>query len=148
MKKLFGFTLIEMTIAICVIAVLSAAITPYVTKKLHTKAKANANQLTTDCEHFNFTSDITGTSVNYEGYCKSCYEHKCVSCKLDYLDGYLIDQNTCKYIKCSDKFSGCNNMCSEFECLDAVAPIGWSYQYQDGNKSKTITPIKQVEQGS
>ena len=136
-KKIKAFTLIEMTVAICVIAILAAAMVPNITKKLHTKAKANANQLTSDCSQFDFTSSITGTSVTYSGYCKSCYEHKCVSCKLDYINGYLIDQNTCSYIKCSDKFSGCQYMCSEFECLDTIAPQNWQYGYQAGNSSNS-----------
>ena len=125
-NKLKAFTLIEMTMAIIVIAVVASVVTPNITKKLSTKAKANANQLTTDCKQFDFTEG----SETYTGYCKSCYEHKCVSCKLDYKYGYTIIQNTCRYKKCSELFSGCSSMCSEHECLDSLDPANWDYDYQ------------------
>ena len=142
-NKSKAFTLIEMTVAICVIAVLCAATVPNITKKLHTKAKANANQLTTDCDHFNFKSSITGTEVSYNGYCKSCYEHKCVSCKLDYLDGYVILQDTCTYKACSELHgSSCKYMCSELECLDGIATEDWDYNYQTQNNGTGLTGIQ------
>ena len=130
--NLKAFTLIEMTIAICVIAIIAAAVTPNITKKLSTKAKANANQLTTNCSHFDFTM-TTNTSAGaqtYSGYCKSCYEHKCVSCKLDYIVGYAIIQDNCQYKKCSDLHSGCEFMCNETTCLDtgSYAPENWKYE--------------------
>ncbi len=131
-NKLKAFTLIEMTMAIIVIAVVASVVTPNITKKLSTKAKANANQLTTDCKQFDFKADVDGdgTQEEYIGYCKSCYEHKCVSCKLDYRYGHTIIQNTCKYEKCSELFSGCSSMCSEHECLDSLDPANWDYDYQ------------------
>lgn len=132
-----------MTIAICVIAVLSAAMVPNITKKLHTKAKANANQLTSDCAQFNFTSNITGTNIEYKDYCKSCYEHKCVSCKLDYLDGYVIVQDTCSYKSCQELHgSGCIYMCSELECLDTIKTEDWNYSYQSQDGSTGLTGIQ------
>lgn len=144
-KKLNGFTLIEMTIAICVIAILSAAMVPNITKKLHTKAKANANQLTSDCAQFNFKfkTPQQSSEVEYKDYCKSCYEHKCVSCKLNYLDGYVIIQDTCSYKKCSDLHgSSCKLMCSEFECLDGLAQESWNYGYQTQDGSAGLTGIQ------
>ena len=128
--KFKAFTLIEMTIAICVIAIIAAAVTPNITKKLSTKAKANANQLTTNCSHFDFTDVDLGS---FSGYCKSCYEHKCVSCKLDYIVGYAIIQNNCKYESCEILHgSSCKFMCNETTCLDSdtYAPSNWTYDYQ------------------
>ena len=134
MAKKSGFTLVEMTISMIVIAVIAAFITPNITKKLSTKAKANANQLTSDCKQFDFT-DSEG--VLLEGYCKLCYEHKCVSCKLDYRQGYTIIQNTCQYKKCSELFTGCVAKCSEIECLDELDPANWKYDYQNGEDTSS-----------
>ena len=141
MKKKLGFTLAELCISIITISIITGAIAPVITKKLSTKAKANANQLTSDCAQFNtkITHD-SGTTEEFKGYCKLCYEHKCVSCKLDFRPGYVVIQDTCEYKKCKELHgNNCTEMCTELECLDNdstgntrsnVDPNSWEYHYQ------------------
>ena len=132
MSKKQGFTLAELCISIITISIITATIAPVITKKLSTRPTANANQLTSDCAQF----DTKLGSEEFIGYCRLCYEHKCVSCKLDYRPGYVIIQDTCSYKSCKELHgNSCTEICTEIECLDSntkssTDPSTWQYHYQ------------------
>lgn len=134
----FGFSLIELSVSLLVIAVIIACLMPVISKRL-TSASTVKNRISTSCE-----------SVYPDGYCAMCYltPKSCVVCTRNCSVGEYKNVSKCECEKCSVKYGDlnctrCNSQrctqCKEGYYLDnngrcSICPLGY-YCYQDGEYS-------------
>ena len=121
MKKIFGFSLIELLISLIVISCVTAAFTPLITKKFSSgvfgSGGGSISDITTECSD-KFSSDCTLCTSNF---CIACTG---LSCGAD----EFKDTKSCSCKKCVDKYGADCNKCNEKKCL--TCPEG---QYLDSS---------------
>ena len=96
MKKISGFSLVELMISLIVISIVTAAFAPIVTKKI----KTSDMSIGTGSSDYVFDETICSNSV---ANCSICVKDECVRCKI----GYYLDGDTCKV--CSDNCAVCDS---------------------------------------
>ena len=141
MKKIFGFSLVEIVVALIIFSVITAALAPIITKKLKSNnvtvgSLGGGGTLQMDCK------DKFGPE------CGLCYPDKCVSCVKSCLSNQTLNIGKCDCEDCSAIHQavclrcdngGCTecttpNYISDGDCT--ICPIG---SYCDGT-SKTVCP--------
>ncbi len=141
-KKIKGFSLVELLISLIVISCITAAFAPLITKKFSSSVfgGGSVSDITTECSD-KFSSDCTLCTSNfciactrlscgadefkdtkscsckkcvdkYGTDCAKCNEKKCLTCP----EGEYLDSSDENCKKCSDKFSNCTS-CDENKCL-------------------------------
>ena len=109
MKKILGFSLVELMISLIVISIVTAAFAPIVTKKL----KTSDMSIGTGSSDYVFDEAICSASVQN---CSICVADSCVKCK----EGYYLDENECK--ACTDSCLSCTNSSKCLKCKDGFYP--------------------------
>ena len=140
MKKIFGFSLVEIVVALIIFSVITAALAPIITKKLKstgiTIGSGDGGSLKMNCQEFG-------------PECSLCYPNKCVVCVKSCLETQALDIDECKCKDCNDteEMFGPNCLkCDISNCSKCIAtnyvnggqcticPIG---SYCDGTSKKT-----------
>ena len=118
MKK--GFSLVELLVSIIVIACITAAFVPLITKKFSSNVFGIGGDggYTTDCK------DKFGPN------CVFCSSNRCIDCNLSCSDGQYKDPNSCTCKDCKDKYGEDCAKCNEKKCL--TCPSG---QYLDSDEN-------------
>ena len=95
MKKIFGFSLIELLISLIVISCITAAFTPLITKKFSNSVLGGGGSV----------SDITTECSAYGENCTLCTSNFCIACTgLSCAADEYKDDKTCTCKKCSEKY--------------------------------------------
>ena len=118
MKK--GFSLVELLVSIIVIACITAAFVPLITKKFSSNVFGIGGDggYTTDCK------DKFGPN------CVFCSSNRCIDCNLSCSDGQYKDTNSCTCKDCKDKYGEDCEKCNEKKCL--TCPDG---EYLDSDEN-------------
>ena len=103
MKKIFGFSLVEIVVALIIISVITAALAPIITKKM----KSNSINITGGGG--GGSSDITTEcSDKFSSSCKLCTSSYCIQCDLDNCaSGTYVENKSCSCKACTDIFPNC-----------------------------------------
>ena len=116
MKKFFrqkfcGFSLIEIMVALIVVAIITSALMPIITKRL-TLQSTIKNRISTNC-----------SNLYPNGYCSMCYitPKQCIVCSIPCNDGEVKNNDECKCENCKtrhkdDNCANCNlKYCTQCE---------------------------------
>ena len=119
-KKIIGFSLVELMISLITISCIAAAFAPVITKKLNKSAVAvkSGNQLLTDCSKF-------GSGK----YCLACYPGECIMCTLTCRADEFLNLESCECKQCA---SNCVSCTAEGKCDRCMAG-----NYLNGSKTCT-----------
>ena len=95
-KRIIGFSLVELMISLITISCIAAAFAPVITKKLNKSAVAvkSGNQLLSDCS-------------KWGSACKACYPGQCIVCTLTCRDNQWLNPDKCTCNNCSDVKTDC-----------------------------------------
>ena len=119
MKKIFGFSLIELLISLIVISCITAAFTPLITKKFSSGVFGGGS-----------VSDITTECSQFTANCTLCTSNFCIACTgLSCGADEFKDDKTCTCKKCSEKYGADCPVCNASKCL--TCPNG---QFLDENE--------------
>ena len=139
-KLKLGFSLIEVTVALLILAILVASLTPIITKRMQ-KSIIAKNRITTNC-----------TPLFPDGYCGMCYTNpkSCIVCTKTCNSDEYQNVSECSCVKCSiahndSNCTRCNSkyctQCKQGYYLDnnkcTICPKGY-YCYQDDNLNTSI----------
>lgn len=118
-----GFSLIDLVITIVIIAILTVATTPVVTKKLNTLKKVSTTRISYKCDRF-------------DEYCKLCFkshkteEDKCLICTKGCASNQYLDKEKCKCHPCSDYDTlgcvDCCKTCNSSYCRSCDIGVGYN----------------------
>ena len=111
MKKKFGFSLVEIVVALIIISVITAALAPIITKKMKstgiTIGSGDGGSLQMNCSKFG-------------SECSLCYPNKCVVCVKSCLDTQALDIAGCKCKDCNDSIDMFGPNCLKWTKLSKV----------------------------
>ena len=95
-KKIIGFSLVELMISLITISCICAAFAPVITKKLNKSAVAikSGNQLISDCTKFTT-------------YCKACYPSQCIVCTRTCMSNQYLNLAKCICENCPSNCVAC-----------------------------------------
>ncbi len=112
MKKIFGFSLVEIVVALIIISVITAALAPIITKKM------KSNQVSiTGGSGGGVTSEITTQCTEkFSSSCKLCTNSYCIQCELDNCaSGTYVENKSCSCKTCDYLFPNCVE-CDNTKC--------------------------------
>ena len=119
-KFLKAFSLVELMVSLITVALITAAFTPTISKKLK-DSSVTVVGLSTKCEQL-MDQKRSGTSCpagvnNCYGTCTLCDKNKCVWCGLSRTNiGHYVDEEKCMYKPCSNNCKRCPNLNECIEC--------------------------------
>ena len=123
MKKILGFSLVELMISLIVISVVTAAFAPIITKKLKTSDISVSSASVSD------EAGIIKSNALCNVISKGCTQCKNDEC-LEVEEGYFINETTNKSELCSDY--GCISCNSPTDCSGCLSGF-----FQDGTKCES-----------
>ena len=103
MKKIFGFSLVEIVVALIIISVIIAALAPIITKKM----KSNSVSITGGSGSSDITTECSD-NPNFGSECKLCTSSYCIQCDLDNCaSGTYVENKSCSCKTCTSIFPNC-----------------------------------------
>ena len=103
MKKIFGFSLVEIVVALIIISVITAALAPIITKKM----KSNSINITGGSGSSDITTECSD-NPNFGSECKLCTSSYCIQCDLENcISGTYVENKSCSCKACTDIFPNC-----------------------------------------
>ncbi len=105
-----GFSLVEISIALLVISVIAAALTPTISKRL-TSTSTIKNRISTKCNN-----------VCADGFCAMCYVNpkSCIVYTKECAKNQFKDVANCACINCSDAYGANCTLCNSKECTQCA----------------------------
>ena len=101
MKKIFGFSLVEIVVALIIISVIIAALAPIITKKM----KSNSVSITGGSGSSDITTEC---SDKFSDKCKLCTSSFCIQCELENcISGTYVENKSCSCKTCTSIFPNC-----------------------------------------
>ena len=128
MKKIFGFSLVEIVVALIIISVIAAALAPIITKKMKSNHASiiggsggtAVSDITTECSN----------NPNFGPDCKLCTSQYCIDCGLTGCStGQYADTKRCECKSCTATFG---NLCAECNSKGCVRCSSAAYYINNG----------------
>ena len=106
-KKIIGFSLVELMISLITISCICAAFAPVITKKLNKSAVAikSGNQMISDCTKF----EQNLGNGKYSNFCKACYPSQCIVCTRTCMSNQHLNLANCMCENCPTNCAACVN---------------------------------------
>ena len=116
MKKIFGFSLVEIVVALIIFSVITAALAPIITKKM----KSNAVSVgMSSSSSIKFSDDCS----EFGDDCTMCTTKDCALCNKDCAEGEYNDVSSCTCKTCNSLYDGCLE-CTSRKCEKCQAGYG------------------------
>lgn len=128
MKKIFGFSLVEIVVALIIVSVIIALLAPIITRRIKSNS-VSIGQVTNTTPSDNITSECSD-NPNFGPECKLCTSKYCIDCGLKGCAiGQYADIKRCECKNCSEKYG---NACSQCDSKNCIQCISSSYYINNG----------------
>ncbi len=115
-KNSKGFSLIEILVALIIVSLIMAALSPIITKKLSSGSitlgsSSNVSDISANCQE----------NENFSSHCELCTSQYCIKCGIEQCpSGQYLNNKTCTCMNCQEKFGANCTQCDSNACIQCI----------------------------